>query len=38
MKSLLLILNKRHIIETINCQLKYLFHIDHTRYRFVMNF
>ncbi|WP_080943594.1 transposase [Orientia tsutsugamushi] len=38
MKSLLLILNKRHIIETINCQLKNLFHIDHTRYRFVMNF
>ncbi|WP_081257826.1 transposase [Orientia tsutsugamushi] len=23
-----LLLNKRHIIETINCQLKYLFHVS----------
>lgn len=33
-----LILSKRHIIETINGQLKYLFHTDHTRYRSFMNF
>jgi hypothetical protein len=31
-------LNHRGIIETINDQLKNLFHIDHTRHRSVMNF
>jgi hypothetical protein len=31
-------LNHRGIIETINNQLKNLFHIDHTRHRSVMNF
>ncbi|QES96770.1 hypothetical protein F0363_00745 [Orientia tsutsugamushi] len=30
-----LLLNKRHIIETINNQLKYLFHINRTRHRFM---
>ncbi|SPM45040.1 transposase [Orientia tsutsugamushi] len=33
-----LILSKRHIIETINGQLKYLFRTDHTCYRCFMNF
>ncbi|WP_371219421.1 transposase [Orientia tsutsugamushi] len=28
-----LLLSKRHIIETINNQLKYLFHINRTRHR-----
>lgn len=31
-------LNGRGIIETVNDQLKNLFHIDHTRHRSVMNF
>ncbi len=31
-------LNNRGIIETINDQLKNLFHINHTRHRAVMNF
>ncbi|WP_371222810.1 transposase [Orientia tsutsugamushi] len=33
-----LLLNKRHIIETINAQLKYFFQINHTHHRFVMHF
>ncbi|WP_371255683.1 hypothetical protein ACA351_06850 [Orientia tsutsugamushi] len=38
MKEKVIHLNKRHIIETINGQLKYLFSTDHTCYRCFMNF
>ena len=31
-------LNYRGIIETINDQLKNLFHVDHTRHRSIINF